>query len=187
MRAASEIGTKENFSMKTNNHIRIEVATETDIPLILTFIKELARYEKLLDSVQVTGDRLRRSFFGTNRFAEAIVAYQQDLPVAFAVYFFNFSTFEGLPGLYLEDIFVRPAFRRLGIGRQLFGFLSERAQESGCSRIELSVLNWNEQAIRFYKGLGAEPLEGWTVFRLSKAALSKLDGRCSLRHRLDLV
>lgn len=161
--------------MKIHNDLRIEVATQADVPLILTFIKELAQYEKLQDSVRVTEDRLRRSLFGNNRSAEAILAYLQDSPVAFAVYFFNFSTFEGLPGLYLEDIFVRPGFRSLGVGRKVFAFLSNRAMESGCSRIELSVLNWNEQAIRFYKGLGGEPLKGWTVFRFSQEALSRLN------------
>ncbi len=154
---------------------RVEIATEADIPLILTFIRELAQYERLLDSVQATEERLRMSLFGCKRLAEAIIAYHNDEPVAFAVYFFNFSTFEGLPGLYLEDIFVRRAFRRLGIGRQLFSHLSKKAQESGCSRIEFSVLNWNEEAMRFYKQLGAEPVQDWTVFRLSSDALKKLD------------
>jgi len=157
-----------------NNHIRIEMATDADVPLILSFIRELAQYERLLDRVHATEGRLRESLFGSRRLAEAIIAYRNDEPVAFAVYFFNFSTFEGRPGLYLEDIFVRPAFRRSGIGRQLFAYLANKAQESGCSRIELSVLNWNEEAIRFYNRLEAEPVQEWTVFRLSADALKKL-------------
>jgi GNAT superfamily N-acetyltransferase len=157
-----------------NNNLRVEIATEADVPLILTFIRELAEYERLLDDVQATEDRLRHRLFGPERFAEAIIAYQHNEPVAFAVYFFNFSTFQALPGLYLEDIFVRPAFRRSSIGRQLFAFLSNKAQESGCARIELSVLDWNEEAIRFYRNLGAEPVQGWTVFRLSRDVIEKL-------------
>src|SRR5688572_8092869 len=98
--------------------IRIERARETDIPLVLAFIKELAQFEKLLTSVQVTEDRLRNSLFGERPCAQALIAYEEDNPIAFAVYFFNFSTFEGLPGLYLEDIYVRPPFRGEGIGRQ---------------------------------------------------------------------
>ncbi len=160
--------------MNATDDFRIDIATEAHIPLILTFIKELAEFEQLLESVQVTEDRLRFSLFGAKRFAEAVVAYHGDVPVAFGVYYFNFSTFEGLPGLYLEDILVRPRFRGMGIGRKLFAFLSSRANEAGCSRIELSVLNWNEQAFRFYESLGGEPLKGWTVFRFSKEALSKL-------------
>jgi GNAT superfamily N-acetyltransferase len=154
--------------------IRIERARETDIPLVLAFIKELAQFEKLLTSVQVTEERLRNSLFGERPCAQALIAYEEDNPIASAVYFFNFSTFEGLPGLYLEDIYVRPPFRGKGIGRQLFSFLANVALESGYSRIELSVLDWNEQAVNFYKGLGAKPLDGWTVFRLTGEALSNL-------------
>ena len=97
----------------------------------------------------MTEERLRNSLFGERPFAQALIAYEEDNPIAFAVYFFNFSTFEGLPGLYLEDIYVRPPFRGKGIGRQLFSFLANVALEAGCSRIELSVLDWNEQAIQF--------------------------------------
>lgn len=160
--------------MPMRRDIRIERARETDVPVVLAFIKALAKFEKLQASVQVTEGRLRNSLFGERPSAQAIVAYEEDNPIAFAVYFFNFSTFEGLPGLYLEDIYVRPAFRGKGIGRQLFSFLANLALESGCSRIELSVLDWNEQAISFYQSLGAKPLDGWTVFRLSSEALNNL-------------
>ena len=147
--------------------LKIESASETEIPLLLTFIKELASYEQLLEHVKVNEERLRHALFGNNARAHAVIAYLGDLPVAFAIYFFTLSTFEGAPGLYVEDIFVRPTFRRYGIGGKLFGFLSQTAREQGCCRIELSVLNWNEQAIQFYKSLGGEPVSGWTVFRFS--------------------
>ena len=154
--------------------LRIESASEGDIPVLLTFIKELAAYEELLDHVSVTEERLRQALFGDASSANAVIAYFDDLPVAFAIYFFNLSTFEGRPALYIEDIFVHPTFRRFGIGRKLFGFLSQIAREQGCCRIELSVLNWNEQAIQFYKKLGGEPVKGWTVFRFSERAISDL-------------
>jgi len=157
-----------------NDKIRIESASEADIPLLLTFIRELAAYEELLDYVSVTEERLRQALFGNNARAHAVIAYLDDLPVAFAIYFFTLSTFEGRPGLYIEDIFVRQTFRRFGIGRKLLGFLAQAAREHGCGRIELSVLNWNEQAIQFYKSLGGEPVNGWTVFRFSEKAITDL-------------
>ncbi len=154
--------------------LRIKPASESDIPLLLTFIRELAAYEKLLDHVRVTEDRLRNALFGTSPRAHAVIAYCEDLPMAFAIYFFNLSTFDGRPGLYIEDIFVHPAYRRSGIGRKLFAFLSQKALDAGCSRIELSVLDWNEQAIEFYKKLSGEPVNGWTVFRFSEEAIRDL-------------
>ena len=154
--------------------LRIESAEEADVPLLLTFIKELAAYENLLNDVSVTEERLRQTLFGDDPRAHAVIAYFQDLPVAFAIYFFTLSTFEGRPGLYIEDIYVRPTFRQLGIGRKLLGLLSETAREQGCCRIELSVLNWNEQAIQFYEKLGGEPVIGWTVFRFSEKAITDL-------------
>jgi GNAT superfamily N-acetyltransferase len=154
--------------------LRIESASEADIPLLLTFIKELAAYEELVDHLSVTEERLRQALFGNNSRANAVIAYFGNLPVAFAIYFFTLSTFEGRPGLYIEDILVLPTFRRFGIGRKLFGFLSQTALEQGCWRIELSVLNWNEQAIQFYKNLGGEPVSGWTVFRFSEKAITNL-------------
>jgi GNAT superfamily N-acetyltransferase len=156
--------------------VRIQEVTEGDVPLILAFIRELAQYEKLLDSVSVTEESLRSALFGPQPFAEAIIAFKEQEPVAFALYFFNYSTFAGLPGLYLEDIFVRPAYRNTGIGRQLFAFLAKTALERGCNRMELSVLNWNEPAIRFYKKLAAKPITDWTVFHLSRESLEKLAG-----------
>ena len=154
--------------------LRIEPASESDTPLLLTFIKELAAYEQLLDHVNVNEERLRQALFGSSPRAHAVIAYLGKLPVAFAIYFFTLSTFEGALSLYIEDIFVRPAFRRYGVGRKLFGFLSQTAHEQRCCRVELSVLNWNEQAIQFYKKLGGEPVSGWTVFRFSEKAITDL-------------
>jgi GNAT superfamily N-acetyltransferase len=162
------------LTMAPQRALRIEKTTEEDILLILTFICELAQYEKLEDAVSASEERLRANLFGPNPYAEAVIAYENDEPAAFALYFFNYSTFVGLPGLYLEDIFVRPEFRGFGIGRQLFTFLAQTALKRGCGRMEWAVLNWNEQAIRFYQKLGADPMREWTVFRLSQQKLEEL-------------
>lgn len=153
--------------------LRIEPATENDVPLILAFIRDLAEYERALDRVTATEETLRASLFGPEPRAESVIVYENDAPVAFAIYFLSFSSFSGLPNLYLEDIFVRPASRGSGVGRQLFAFLARRARERGCGRMEWSVLNWNP-AIAFYEKLGAEPVRDWTVFHLNKDELEKL-------------
>lgn len=160
--------------MDTDVHLRIKRANAHDVPLILTFIRELAEYEKLLDGVTATEESLRATLFDSQRYAEALLAYRGSQPVAFAVYFFNYSTFAGLPGLYLEDIYVRPAYRGLGVGRQIFNLLARIAIEHDCTRIEWSVLNWNKSAIGFYQRLLAEPMQDWTVFRLPKAKLKQM-------------
>jgi GNAT superfamily N-acetyltransferase len=154
--------------------VRIEKANEQDVPLILEFIRELAAYERLAKAVVATEERLRQSLFGPTQFAEALIAYQAETPVGFAVYSFNFSSYQAAPSLYLEDIFVRPAYRGLGVGRQLFVFLALKALERGCTRLNLSVLNWNESAITFYKKLQAAPLTDWTTFRLEQPQLEAL-------------
>lgn len=163
--------------MTAHPSLRIEKTTESDIPLILTFIRELAQFEKLGDAVLANEERLRTSLFGPKPYAEAVIAYENVEPIAFALYFFNYSTFVGLPGLYLEDIFVRPQFRGSGVGRTLFAFLAQKALEQGCGRMEWAVLNWNEQAIRFYQKMGADPMREWTVFRLSNQKLEELAAR----------
>ena len=160
--------------MTATTTVRIEQATEQDVPLILEFIRELAAYERLADKVVATEERLRQTLFGPTQFAAALIAYQAETPVGFAVYFFNFSTYQAAPGLYLEDIFVRPRYRGLGVGRQLFAFLALKALEHGCTRLKLSVLNWNESAIAFYKKLQAKPLSDWTTFRLDQPHLEAL-------------
>ena len=151
---------------------RIVDATEEDVPLILQFIRELAEYERGADRVSATEDVLRSTLFGGQQNAHAVIAYRGQEAVAFAIYFFSYSSFSGLPNLYLEDIFVRPAHRGLGLGSELFAFLARRAGE--CGRMEWSVLNWNESAIAFYRRLGAEPVSDWTVFHLAKEDMERL-------------
>ena len=156
--------------------LRIEKATIDDVPLILQFIRELAEYEKLLDRVTTTEEVLRETLFGPRPAAEVLLAYQTNEPVGFAIYFFNYSTFMGRPGLYLEDLFVRPAVRGRGFGRALLAHLAKIAIERNCGRMEWAVLDWNEPAIGFYKRLGAVPMDDWTVFRVWDKALQDLAG-----------
>jgi GNAT superfamily N-acetyltransferase len=154
--------------------LRIEPATVADVPLILQFIKDLAEYEQLSGSVVATEDDLREQLFGRGAVAYTVIAYMSDEPAGFALYFFNFSTFLARPGLYLEDLFVKPALRKKGIGRALLAHLAKVAADRGCGRMEWSVLNWNEQALRVYRGIGAQPLTEWTVMRLGAAAITAL-------------
>src|SRR5262245_49854963 len=134
--------------------ITIKAATEEDVPLILSFIRQLAEYEKLLDRCVATEEGLRQSLFGTRRHAEVIIGRWDDRPVGFAVFFHNFSTFLALPGLYLEDLFVIPEMRGRGVGKALLSRLARIAEERNCGRLEWAVLDWNEPSIRFYKNLG---------------------------------
>lgn len=156
---------------------RIEPARERDVPLILDLIKGLAVYEKLADQVVATEDGLRESLFGPKPAAEVVIAYAADEAVGFALFFHNFSTFLGRRGLYLEDLFVRPEWRGRGAGRALLTHLAKIAAERECGRFEWSVLDWNEPAITFYKSLGAEPMDEWTIFRVTGDALSALADR----------
>jgi GNAT superfamily N-acetyltransferase len=145
-----------------------------DVPLILQFIKELAEYEKVLHGVTATEESLRETLFGPSPSAEVLLAYDDEEPVGFAVYFFNYSSFVDRQGLYLEDLYVRPEARGKGAGRQLLRHLARVAIERGCCRLEWAVLDWNEPAIGFYKRLGAHAMDDWTVFRLSGKALESL-------------
>jgi GNAT superfamily N-acetyltransferase len=160
--------------MSTRPPLRIEEASEEDVPTILQFIRELAEYEKAQDRVAATEEILRATLFGPRPYAEALIVYAGKEPAAFAIYFFSYSSFSGLPNLYLEDIFVRPAYRGLGVGKELLAFLARRAGERSCGRMEWSVLNWNKSAIGFYEKLGAEPVGDWTVFHLAKDEMGKL-------------
>jgi GNAT superfamily N-acetyltransferase len=152
---------------------RIEPASERDLPLILKLIRNLAEYERIAHAVIATEETLRESLF-TKRVAEVLIGYAGDEPAGFAVFFQTFSTFLGVPGMYLEDIFVEPRWRRKGLGRQLLVRLATIANERGYGRVEWSVLDWNEPAISFYKALGAKPMDEWTMFRLTGESLRKL-------------
>src|SRR5262245_34254710 len=152
---------------------RIVPATQRDPPVILKLIQGLAEYERLAQAVVATEEILRESLF-RKRVAEVVIGYAGDEPAGFAVFFQTFSTFLGVPGMYLEDIFVEPKWRRKGLGRQLLVHLATIANERGYGRVEWSVLDWNELAINFYKALGARPMDEWTVFRLTGESLRKL-------------
>lgn len=152
-----------------NLHIR--KAIRDDIPLILQFIKQIAEYEKLLHQVEATEETLRSSLFGDNPSAEVLLCFDNEKPVAYAVFFHNFSTFTGIKGLYLEDIFVLPEYRRSGIGKTLFTKIASIALERGCGRMDWAVLDWNSVAIDFYKRIGAAELPEWRLFRLTRGGL----------------
>ena len=152
----------------------IRTTTETDVPVILELIRDLATYERAPDAVVATEAGLREVLFGAKRSAEVLLALEDGEPVGFAVYFHNFSTWLGLPGLYLEDLFVRPEKRGKGYGRALLERLAQIAKERGCGRMEWAVLDWNDPAIQFYRKLGAEPMSEWTVFRLTGEGIGKL-------------
>jgi GNAT superfamily N-acetyltransferase len=154
--------------------LTLRFAQEADVPLILSFIKKLAEYEKLSHEVVTDEATLRQSLFGERRVAEVIIGDYNDEPVAFALFFHNFSTFLGRPGIYLEDLYVNPAMRGQGIGQMMLTYLAKLAVERGCGRLEWWVLDWNEPAINFYKKLGAQPMDEWTVYRLTGATLAQL-------------
>jgi len=162
--------------MSDSTGLTIVIATERDVPHILAFIKALAEYERLADSVVATEEGLRATLFGPRPFAECVIARWNGEPAGFALFFHNYSTFLARPGVYLEDLFVKPELRGKGVGRSLLQYLAKVAVDRGCGRLEWSVLDWNESAIGFYKSLGAEPLEDWTIFRLKGDALARLSG-----------
>ena len=156
--------------------VRIDTATGRDVPVILTLITALAEYERMSGDVIADEAALRASLFGPAPAAEAVIARAGAEPVGFAVWFDSYSTFLGRRGLYLEDLFVVPEWRGRGVGRALLTHLAQVAVERGCGRMEWSVLNWNQPAIRFYRSLGAKPMDDWTVFRLTGDALARLAG-----------
>lgn len=156
--------------------ITIRPANLEDVPLILEFIRDLAEYEDHLQHFEATEERLLKSLFGSDAKAKVLLAYQDKHPVGFAVYYYTFSTFAGLPGLYLEDLFVKPETRGAGVGRALLSHLAQIALTEGCWRIEWAVLHWNETALRFYKNLGAVAMDEWAVYRLSGEPLRRLAG-----------
>ncbi|MBA2623026.1 MAG: GNAT family N-acetyltransferase [Chthoniobacterales bacterium] len=155
----------------------IRKANVDDVPLIGQLIRELAEYERAPDDAVASEAQLREVLFGEKPAAEVLLAFEKEEPVGFAVYFFNFSTWLGRPGLYLEDLFVRPETRGRGYGRALLQRLAQIAEQRGCGRMEWAVLDWNEPAIQFYRKLGARPMEDWTVFRLTSEGIGGLAER----------
>ncbi len=155
-------------------NIHIKPALENDIPLIYSFIKEFADYIHQSHEVVATEEDLCEALFGPKRYAEIVIARLDDRPVGLAVFFHNFSTFLGKPGIYLEDLYIRSEFRKMGIGKALLEYLAKLAVERGCARFEWAVLDWNESAMEFYKRLGAVPLDDMTVFRIAGESLKTL-------------
>jgi GNAT superfamily N-acetyltransferase len=152
----------------------IRPATISDVPIILELIRALATYERAPNEVTATEEGLAEVLFGKKPASEVLLAFENDRAVGFAVFFHNFSTWLGRPGLYLEDLFVRPEDRGKGYGRALLVHLAKIARERKCGRMEWAVLDWNEPAIQFYRKLGATPMHEWTVFRLTRDEISKL-------------
>ena len=159
------------------SQVTIRPAREDEVPLVLQFVRELAEYEHLLHEAVATEERVRRDLFGPRPYAEVIFACLHDVPVGFALFFHNYSTFLGKPGIYLEDLFVRPNVRGKGLGKALLMWLAAEAVKRDCGRLEWAVLDWNEPSIQFYKGLGAKAMKEWNVFRLTGDALSELAKR----------
>jgi len=156
--------------------VKIRPATEADLGTIEELIRALAAYERMADEVVMDAELLRKGLFGDRPYAEVLIAEVDDEAVGFALFFHNFSTFLGRPGIYLEDLFVKPEHRGSGLGKALLKRLAEIAVERDCGRMEWAVLDWNEPSIGFYKKLGARPNDDWTVYRLTGEALQKLAG-----------
>ena len=156
--------------------VSIAPATEADVPVILSFIRGLAEFEKLSHRMSATEETLRRTLFGPRPYAEVLIARVEGRPVGFALFFHSYSTFMARPGIYLEDLFVLPEMRSQGIGRALLGRLARIARERNCGRLEWSVLDWNERAIAFYRRIGADVMPDWRMCRLDEAGIDKLAG-----------
>jgi GNAT superfamily N-acetyltransferase len=154
--------------------LRIHAAQPTDVPVIADLIRQLAKFEKLENEVVLTEELLRIGLFGPHPYAETVIAEEDGQPIGFALFFHTFSTFLARPGIYLEDLFVLAEHRGRGVGRALLAHLAHLAVERGCGRLEWAVLNWNQEAIRFYERLGARPNSEWTVYRLAGQALGSL-------------
>jgi GNAT superfamily N-acetyltransferase len=171
------VNTAENFEMRP--------AGVDDVPVILELIRDLATYERAPDEVTATEEQLVDVLFGERPAAEVLLVFEGESPVGFAVYFYNFSTWLGRPGLYLEDLFVKPEKRGKGYGRALLVELAKIARDRGCGRIEWAVLDWNEPAIKFYHALGAKPMDEWTVFRLTRDGIARLADSEQVDHEHD--
>ncbi len=156
--------------------ITIRSATPDDVTAILDLIKALAEYERLLHTVTATEEQLAETLFGGRRYAEVFLAESGGEAIGFALFFHNYSTFVGKPGIYVEDVFVRPEYRGKGVGKALFRTVASVAHERDCGRMEWSVLNWNEPAIGFYRRIGARSLDEWTLYRLDEEGIEELAG-----------
>ena len=156
----------------------IRDTTVEDSELILNFIKKLAEYEQLSHEVVATVETLRETLFGEKAYAEVVIGEFEGVPVGYALFFYNFSTFTGRPGIYLEDIYVDKEMRGKGFGKCLLAYIAKLAVERNCTRVDWSVLDWNEPAIQFYRSIGAIPMEAWTVQRLHGDALLSFAGEC---------
>jgi len=163
----------ERTAPKATN-LNLRFAEETDVEIILGLIRGLADYERLSHEVRADAKTLRRSLFGARQVAEVVIAEVDGTPVGFALFFHNFSTFLGLPGIYIEDLYIEPAWRGIGIGRALLSYVARLAKERGCGRLEWAVLDWNEPAITFYRKLGGRMLDDWRIFRVTGNALDEL-------------
>jgi GNAT superfamily N-acetyltransferase len=171
--------------MQNPADFQIGPARLDDVPIILEFIRDLATYDRALAEVTATEEQLVDVLFGERPAADVLLAFEGQSPVAFAVYFQNFSTWVGRPGLYLEDLFVKPEHRGKGFGRALLVRLAKIALERNCGRMEWSVLDWNEPAIKFYHSLGAKPMDERTVFRLTRDGIVKLASSEQLEQRQE--
>jgi GNAT superfamily N-acetyltransferase len=160
--------------MNRLQNFQIRPACAQDVSVILQLIRDLATYERAPDDVVATKEQLVDVLFGERPVAEVLLAFEAESPVGFAVYFYNFSTWLGRAGLYLEDLFVKPEKRGKGYGRALLVELAKIARDRGCGRMEWAVLDWNEPAIKFYRTLGAKPMDEWTVFRLTGDEIARL-------------
>jgi GNAT superfamily N-acetyltransferase len=156
--------------------VEIRPAAASDLPALMALVRELAEYERLAHAVVATAASFEAALFGERPTAEALVAFADGEMVGYAIYFQNFSTFVGRAGIYLEDLYVRPTSRGKGIGKGLLSRVAQVAVARQCQRLEWAVLDWNEPSIQFYKSLGAEPLDEWTIFRMTPAAIAKLAG-----------
>ena len=160
--------------MSVTSNLMIRTGTEEDAPVIFSLIKELAEYEHLSHEVVASVDDIRETLFGERPFAETLIGEYQGLPISFALFFYNFSTFLGKPGIYLEDLYVQPEQRGKGFGSEMLAHIATLAKERNCGRFEWSVLNWNSPAIRTYEKLDATPMKEWVLYRLSGEALDRL-------------
>lgn len=160
--------------MEARSEVDIVPATVADVPMIFQLIRELAEYERLTHEVVATEEQLREHLFGARRYAEVVLAKSHGEVVGFALFFHNYSTFKGRPGIYLEDLYVRAQHRGQGYGAALLRHVARIAVSRGCARFEWSVLDWNQRAIDFYRSFGAAPVDGWTIYRVTGDALAKL-------------